>query len=73
MTTLILSDLTDTERLQFEQRPKRLTMHELFRIGPTGLEEISDATLDLRLDARERKALADGTMTLSQMEPMEAV
>jgi hypothetical protein len=27
----------------------RLPMEDLFRIGPEGLEEISDATLDLRV------------------------
>lgn len=37
-----------------------LPPEDLFRIGPTGLEEISDATLNLRLDALERESLRRG-------------
>jgi hypothetical protein len=36
---------------------RRLRHDELFRIGPTGLEEISDETLNRRLDAVERAEL----------------
>jgi hypothetical protein len=36
---------------------RRLTTEELFRIGPTGLEEISDETLNRRLDEVERREL----------------
>ena len=36
---------------------RRLSDVELFRIGPDGLEEIGDRTLDLRLDAAERQAM----------------
>ena len=35
----------------------RLLDEELFRIGPRGLEEISDRTLDMRIDAAEIAAL----------------
>lgn len=57
---------------------RRLPDSALFRIGPTGLEEISDATLELRLDALERAAFTDpaGTLPdrpLSQLERLEAV
>lgn len=51
---------------------RRLTDEELFHIGPEGLQEISDRTLELRLDALEREQLRDGA-TLSQLEPIEAV
>jgi len=54
MTTLVLSDLTPEERASL----RRLPVHELFRIGPRGLEEISDATLDLRLSDEEQRMLA---------------
>ena len=73
MTVLAISELTASERSQFEQRPKRLSMHELFRIGPNGLQEISDATIDMLLNAQEREDLASGAMTLSQSEPLESV
>jgi hypothetical protein len=36
---------------------RRLTAEELFHIGPNGLEEISDETLERRLDEAERRAL----------------
>lgn len=36
---------------------RRLTMEELFRVGPTGLEEIGDETLNRRLDEVERREL----------------
>lgn len=73
MTVLAISEMTHAEHVQFEQRPMRLAMQELFRIGPNGLEEISDRTLDMKLDAEERRALENGSMTLSQSEPLEAV
>ena len=61
---------------------RRLSDIELFRIGPNGLEEISDDTLNARLDALQRAALANlaadpaGTLPdcpLSQLSPLEAV
>lgn len=36
---------------------RRLTMEELFHIGPGGLEEIGDETLNRRLDEIERREL----------------
>ena len=36
---------------------RRLTMEELFHIGPTGLEEIGDETMNRRLDEIERREL----------------
>jgi hypothetical protein len=36
---------------------RRLSDSDLFRIGPQGLEEISDDTLRQRLDAEELRAL----------------
>lgn len=35
----------------------RLSPEELFRVGPSGLEEIGDTTLEQRLDAAELAAL----------------
>lgn len=36
---------------------RRLTLEELFRVGPQGLTEISDETLELRLTAEEQRAM----------------
>lgn len=36
---------------------RRLTMEELFHIGPPGLEEIGDETMNRRLDEIERREL----------------
>ena len=36
---------------------RRLSVDELFRITPRGLEPISDATLELKLASEEREAL----------------
>lgn len=61
---------------------RRLPSLDLFHIGPTGLEDISDSTLNSRLDALDRAALANlaadpaGTLPdcpLSQLSPLEAV
>ena len=55
-------------------RRLRLPTSDLFHIGPAGLEDISDAELNCRLDALERDPA--GTLPdcpLSQLEPLEAV
>lgn len=38
---------------------RRLSDEELFHIGPTGIEPISDATLERRLSEAERRALRE--------------
>lgn len=40
--------------------PRRLADCELFRVTSRGLEEISDETLNARLDAAERESLRRG-------------
>jgi len=58
VTVLIIAELTEEERaLLGNPRARRLSHEELFRIGPNGLEEISDATLELRLTESERRTL----------------
>lgn len=55
----------------------RLSDEELFRVGPNGLEDISDETLEMRVEEilkhREElnRTLVD--ITLSQMQPLERV
>lgn len=69
MTALILNDMSESDRARFEKRPRRLSALDLFRIGPNGLEDISDETLNRRLDELE----LGGEVTLSQISPLEAV
>lgn len=38
---------------------RRLTDEELFHISSSGLQEISDGTLELRISAAERRSLGD--------------
>lgn len=49
-------ELTMSEQLA-AMPARRLALHELFRIGPKGLEEISDATLEARISASDRLRL----------------
>lgn len=54
---------------------------ELFRIGPNGLQEISDDTLEVRLTEEERRRvrrvvdieMAQRECALSQVAPLKAV
>lgn len=70
MTVLAISDMSAEERARLDSLPRRLPAHALFRVGPQGLQEISDATLDLLIDA---EALRHPGCTLSQLAPLEAV
>lgn len=47
---------------------RRLSSEELFHIGPDGLEPISDATLERRLNEVERLALREAAPLLSVPE-----
>lgn len=53
----------------------RLPVEELFRVGPDGLEPISDVTLELRITEADRREMrrAYPESTLSQQEALERV